>query len=107
MSMRAFSVAILASIALALGSLAACSDDDDGPPDATGGDNFVTGPSGEPTVAVPAPETPAAGGPSAGSASPPGAPAFSEPPSTTATANGQTVNAGIGTFCWTLLCVDK
>jgi hypothetical protein len=29
------------------------------------------------------------------------------PPSTTASAKGQSVETGIGTFCWTLLCVDK
>jgi hypothetical protein len=38
---------------------------------------------------------------------PPAFPTESEPPGTTATANGETVDAGIGTFCWTLLCVDK
>jgi hypothetical protein len=52
-----------------------------------------------------------AGGPTTGTGAsgpaPPGFPASDEPPATTASANGQTVETGLGTYCWTLMCVDK
>src|SRR5690606_36091608 len=37
----------------------------------------------------------------------PGVLGMDGPPSTTASANGQSIETGIGTFCWTMLCVDK
>jgi hypothetical protein len=40
-------------------------------------------------------------------ATPIGFPATDEPPETQASANGQSVETGIGTYCWTRLCVDK
>jgi hypothetical protein len=34
-------------------------------------------------------------------------PPLADPPGTTATANAKTVEMGIGTYCWTTMCVDK
>jgi hypothetical protein len=97
MSARGRSLVALALLALMASQLViACGDDDDRaaaqPSDAATGQSgsarqYATG--------------------SLGGAAPPAAPAMGEPPATTATANGQTVDAGIGTYCWTLLCVDK
>ena len=36
----------------------------------------------------------------------PASPASDAPPSTTASAGGRTVEMGIGTYCWTRICVD-
>jgi hypothetical protein len=35
------------------------------------------------------------------------APQFDKPPDTTVSAGGRTVQMGIGTYCWTNMCVDK
>jgi hypothetical protein len=80
----------------------ACSDD--GGEDGANGGATVSD-SASPT-STPANETPGSAG-SATTPEPPSAPASDEPPVTTASANGQTVETGIGTYCWTLLCVDK
>ena len=92
--------------------LLACSDDDD-----EGGANGVTGATtpvnGEATA------TPASGGGPTGlsgtgaggvSVTPPAPPSFpatDEPPAASASANSESVETGIGTYCWTRLCVDK
>jgi hypothetical protein len=76
---------------------------------------LVLGCSGEEADGAPDPTSTDAAGeiaPSAGpqdTATPPPLPDFSasEPPGTTGTAGGVTVAMGIGTYCWTNLCVDK
>jgi hypothetical protein len=42
-----------------------------------------------------------------GGASPPAGIPLADVPGTTATASGKTVEMGIGTYCWTQMCVDK
>jgi hypothetical protein len=51
-----------------------------------------------PTQSVAEGETPQPG--------PPG-PAFEQPPGTTASSGGTSVEMGVGTYCWTTMCVDK
>jgi hypothetical protein len=55
------------------------------------------------------PSAPVSTGSGGGSTSPapPSFPASDEPPLTTASADGQSVEMGLGTYCWTLMCVDK
>ncbi len=97
---------------LVMAFLVACgSGDDNDSPDAT--QSPVTT-----AVAGEAPNTPS-DGPAGGSSGPsggvgnetplpgPGLPNFEVPPGTTASANGETVEMGIGTYCWTRMCVDK
>ena len=64
-----------------------CSDDDDNPDPGT-----------PPTQSVTEGETPQVGAPG---------PAFEEPPGTTASSGGTSVEMGVGTYCWTTMCVDK
>jgi hypothetical protein len=83
-----------------------CSDDDSDAEGATATPTAIREAGETPGQGIGAGETPATG---TGS-TPPGPPSFpteADPPGTTASANGESVEAGIGTYCWTLMCVDK
>lgn len=112
MSLRLRAWFLVAGFGLVIAAfVVACGGDDDDPDGgaSAGGDTPVVeasataatggGPAGVPTSG--------GGGGSSSGPAPPGFPASDEPPSTTATANGQTVETGLGTYCWTLMCVDK
>ena len=105
MSFKPLSILTMLSMGLAAAVLlAACGGNgDDGP------DGETTAPKASATSA-PASNTvtpgTGAGGPGTPPA-PPGFPTADEPPVTTATVNGQSVETGVGTYCWTRMCVDK
>lgn len=97
---------------LLLVCVAACSSDDGESTGATGGSPG----SASPTATSTPPNTPDAGSPGTVTGSPGGSqtpfppsdvPLSDEPPASTATANGVSVETGIGTYCWTRMCVDK
>jgi hypothetical protein len=86
------------------GLLAACGGGDSDAEPPARGDTPAAGASATPGGAgVPTSGT----GGSGATPAPPGFPAADEPPATTASANGQSVETGLGTYCWTLMCVDK
>ena len=95
-------LALVACLLIA-GFLAACSDDDGVGENGTGSTEGSQTPNSDTNLT---PESGTGGG-QVPPPAPPGFPATDEPPVTTASANGQTVEMGIGTYCWTLLCVDK
>ena len=96
-------LALVACLLIA-GFLAACSDDDgELGENGTGSTESTQTPNGDNNLT---PET-STGGVQEPPPAPPGFPATDEPPVTTASANGETAEMGIGTYCWTLLCVDK
>lgn len=95
-------------------AVVACSDDDNGdrePAGATDASPTVAGEATDTSGGQAAPiDTPAdgsSGSTGAGPSSAPPIPDFEQPPATTASANGATVEMGIGTYCWTVMCVDK
>jgi hypothetical protein len=124
MSLRIRTLVALAGLGLMSAVFLGCSDDDSDDPASPGAEPPATatatpeasggaGASG-PGGGVPTTGTGSAGGTGANMGAtgatgpnPPGFPASDEPPSTTASANGQTVETGLGTYCWTLMCVDK
>ena len=93
MDLRGRLVASLASTVLLASLIAACSDstDRDLSPDPA---------SNEPTAGA------GTSGPAVTGPNPPGIIPLADAPGTTATANGRTVEMGIGTHCWGQMCVD-
>ncbi len=102
-----------AGLAAAATFMVGCGGDDDaGPTSGSGGGTAVAAATDTPTPPSEAPTGESGGAVSGGSgtAIPPAAPGFPNtdgPPDTTASANGESVEMGIGTFCWTRMCVDK
>jgi len=101
---------ILAGIGLTMAAvLVACSDSDDGEatPASTPAalSNFPTATQVAGGGGAVATVTSAIG--AGATATPIAFPSMDEPPVTQASANGQSVETGIGTYCWTRLCVDK
>jgi hypothetical protein len=88
MRLRARLLALIAPMLLSAALLGACSDSEGAEPGATGAPS-------EPTL------------PAGSGANPPAGIPLADVPGTTATANGKTVEMGIGTYCWTSMCVDK
>jgi hypothetical protein len=113
MSLRIRTLVALAGLGLISGILIGCSDDDSGEDPSSSVDTPVTaGVTPEAPGGTGSAGSGAGGGlPTAGTSgaggAPPAFPASDEPPATTASANGQTVETGLGTYCWTLMCVDK
>lgn len=71
--------------------------------DAVPGDSTAIAPTTGPSAPLP----PAASGTVTSPPMPPNLPASDQPPTTTATSGSQEAEAGIGTYCWSRLCVDK
>lgn len=88
--------------------LVACSDDEaDGATDPAATATSVSGGATATPASEGAPTDVPGTGAGDATAVPPGFPASDEPPATVASANGVSVETGTGTYCWTLMCVDK
>ena len=107
-------MALAAAGLLLVVSAVACSGGDDEDVEPTGSTGATPAAGGEATATpgdqgapINTPDGSSGAPGSGGTGSAPPMPDFEEPPVTTATANGETVETGIGTYCWTTMCVDK
>ena len=110
MSVRARSMLAIACLGLiAAALLVACGDDDPDGATAPPGDTGANGATAttEPAEGTSTSTVEAGGGGTNTPPAPPSFPTSDEPPVTTASANGQSVEMSIGTYCWTRMCVDK